>query len=71
MAIKFYKLLVLLNKRGIPKTKLRDDLNFGQATIAKFSKHEPVSFEVLDKLCDYLDVQPGDIIEHIKEVEWF
>lgn len=67
MAIKYYKLLILLNKRGIPKTKLHDDLNLGQATIAKFSKHEPVSFEVLDKLCKYLKVQPGDIIEYIQE----
>lgn len=67
MAIKYYKLLILLNKRGIPKTKLHDDLNLGQATIAKFSKHEPVSFEVLDKLCKYLEVQPGDLMEYVDE----
>lgn len=67
MAIKYYKLLVLLNKRGIPKTKLRDDLNFGQGTIAKFSKHEPVNIMVIDKLCKYLDVQPGDLMEYVDE----
>ena len=66
MAIKYYKLLTLLNKRGIAKTQLREDLGLGSNTIAKFSNHEPVSFEVLDKLCEYLDVQPGDIIEYVE-----
>ena len=63
MAIKYYKLLTLLNKRGIAKTQLRDDLGFGTNTIAKFANHEPVSFEVLNKLCEYLNVQPGELIE--------
>lgn len=67
MAIKYYKLLILLNKRGIAKTKLREDLGLGSNTIAKFSNHEPVSFEVLDKLCEYLEVQPDELIEYIKE----
>ncbi len=67
MAIKFYKLIDLLNKRGIPKTKLREDLKFGSNTIAKFANNETVSLEVIDKLCKYLDVQPGDIIEYISE----
>ena len=63
MAIKYYKLLTLLNKRNIQKTQLKTDLGFGTNTIAKFSNHEPVSFEVLEKLCRYLNVQPGDLIE--------
>ena len=63
MAIKYYKLLTLLNKRGIAKTQLRDELGFGTNTIAKFANHEPVSFEVLNKLCEYLNVQPGELIE--------
>lgn len=67
MAIKYYKLLTLLNKRGIAKTQLREDLGLGSNTIAKFSNHEAVSFEVLDKLCEYLNVQPGDLIEYVHE----
>ena len=67
MAIKYYKLLILLNKREIPKSKLKEDLGLGSNTIAKFANHEPVSFEVLDKLCEYLEVQPGDLIEYEKK----
>ena len=63
MAIKYYKLLTLLNKRGIAKTQLREDLGLGSNTIAKFANHEPVSFDVLEKLCKYLNAQPGDLIE--------
>jgi putative transcriptional regulator len=63
MAIKYYKLLILLNKRDISKNKLKEDLGLGSNTIAKFANHEPVSFEVLDRLCKYLDAQPGDLIE--------
>ena len=69
MAIKYYKLLTLLNKRGIAKTQLREDLSLGSNTIAKFSNHQPVSFEVLDKLCEYLNVQPADIIEYTKDTD--
>jgi len=64
MAIKYYKLLILLNKRDISKNKLKEDLGLGSNTIAKFANHEPVSFEVLDKLCKYLKAQPGDLIEY-------
>jgi putative transcriptional regulator len=64
MAIKYYKLLTLLNKRDISKNKLKEDVGLGSNTIAKFANHEPVSFEVLDKLCEYLRAQPGDLIEY-------
>jgi len=64
MAIKYYKLIILLNKRDISKNKLKEDLGLGSNTIAKFANHGPVSFEVLDKLCKYLNVQPGDLIEY-------
>lgn len=67
MAIKYYKLIDLLHRRGIPKLKLRDDLSLGQGTIAKFSNNEPVTIVVIDKLCKYLKVQPGDLMEYVDE----
>lgn len=63
MPIKYYKLLMLLNKRGIKKVQLKEDLGFGPNTVAKFTNHQLVSLEVIEKLCHYLDVQPGDIME--------
>jgi len=69
MAIKYYKLLDTLNRRGINKSSLRTELNLAFNTIAKFSSNETVSLEVIDKLCKYLNVQPGDLMEFVDEEE--
>lgn len=33
----------------------------------KTGKMKGIRFETLDAICDVLDCQPGDILEHIKE----
>ena len=63
MAIKYYKLFDILNRRNITKTKMRVDIGISTKTLAKISAHEHISMEVLEKLCQYLEVQPGDLIE--------
>lgn len=67
MAIKYFKLFDLLNRRGLKKTDLLTMTKVSSATIAKLSKGDPVNTETLDRICSALDVQPGDIMEHIKE----
>ena len=64
MAIKYYKLLDLLNRKGIGKTELRKKIDISSATLAKISKHEYVSLEVIDKICKVLECQPGDILKY-------
>lgn len=59
MSIKYYKLLDLLNRKGIGKTELRKKIDISSATLAKISKHEYVSLEVIDKICKVLECQPG------------
>jgi len=63
MAIKYYKLFDILNRRNITKTKMRIDIGLSTKTLAKISNHEHISMEVLEKLCIYLRVQPGDLME--------
>lgn len=65
--IKYYRLLDLLNRREIGKEELRQRINISSATIAKLSKHEYVSLEVIDKICNELQCQPGDIMEHVPD----
>lgn len=67
MAIKYYKLLDLMNRNGIGKEELRKKIEVSPATMAKISKNEYVSLEVIDKICNAMNCQPGDILEHIKE----
>jgi DNA-binding Xre family transcriptional regulator len=50
-----------MNRRGIRKSDLRNILS--PKTVAKLSKNEYVSGEVIDKICLFLNCQPGDIME--------
>lgn len=63
--IRYYKLFDLLNRRGMKKSDLREILS--PKTVAKLSKGEFVSGEVIDKICRFLHCQPGDIMEVIED----
>lgn len=67
MAIKFYKLMDILNRREISKEQLRTSIGISSATMSKLSSNKVVSLEVIDKICKELEVQPGDIMEYMKE----
>lgn len=67
MALCYNKLWKLLIDRGMTRTELRKAANFGTSTLAKLSKGETVTTEIIDRICAALDVQPGDIMEHIPE----
>lgn len=65
LPLKYYGLFSILAEREMKKTDL---LKFvSSPTIAKLSKHERVSLEVIETLCDKLDVQPGDIVKFVRE----
>ena len=59
-------LLHTMIEKDITKTQLCQMLGCSKATIAKISKNEYVSMEILDKICILLDCRIEDVIEHIK-----
>lgn len=63
--MKYYKLFVLLDKKGMKRTELLKIIS--SVTLAKLGKGESVTTDILCKICDFLDCQPGDIMEYIKE----
>uniref|UniRef100_A0AAU8AVA2 DNA binding protein n=1 Tax=Dulem virus 66 TaxID=3145777 RepID=A0AAU8AVA2_9VIRU len=63
--IKYYKLFDLLARKGMKKTSLLEIVS--SPTLAKLSKGESVTTNVIDKICTFLECQPGDIMEHIEE----
>ena len=67
MSFSYKKLLKLMIDRDISKGQLRQALGISQATLAKLAKDEFVSLEVLDKICNYLDCEIEDILQHIKK----
>ena len=59
----YNKLWKRLIDRGISKTELRLAAGLGTTTLAKLGKNEAVNAETIEKICKYLRVQPGDIME--------
>lgn len=67
--IAYFKLLDLLNRKNIRKEEFRKKIGISSGTMAKIGKNEYVALEVIDKICKYLNCQPGDIIEYIETEE--
>ena len=67
MPIKYFKLFDILQRRGLKKTDLLKLSGISSPTLAKLSKGETVTTEVIDRICASLDVQPGDIMEYLEE----
>ena len=65
--IVYNKLIKILKDRNITFTELRTRLKIGTTTVAKINKNQIISLEVIDRLCDYLKLQPGDILEFVPE----
>lgn len=59
----------ILEQKKITKTELRENIKISTATLAKLSKNEPVAMKVIEDICDFLNCQPGDIMEMEKEVD--
>lgn len=64
--IRYNKLFALLALRGMKKTDLLNVIS--SPTLAKLSKGETITTEVIEKICLFLNCQPSDIME-IVEVE--
>jgi len=65
MPIKYYKLFDLLNRRGLRKTDLLAII--ASPTLAKISKGEIIRTDVIARICEFLNCQPGDIMEFQKD----
>lgn len=63
--IRYYKLFDLLNRKGMKKTDLLQVISRG--TLSKLSKGGIIQTDVIEKICIFLNCQPGDIMEIIKQ----
>ena len=66
MAISYNGLWKLLIDKNMYKKDLTEELGISSATIAKMGKGESVSVEVLQKICEYMDCNIGDIMSFEK-----
>ena len=60
---------VMMAKRKMSSTELSGKLGITMAnlSILKNNKAKAVRFSTLEAICNVLDCQPGDILEHVEE----
>lgn len=64
MAVSYNGLWKKLIDKDMKKVDLINNLGISSSTIAKMTKGEPVSLTILEKLCEELDCDFGDIISY-------
>lgn len=64
--ISYNNLFKLLIDKGIKKTELAKQADISQTTLAKLSKNQYVSMDVLVKICDSLDCSFDAIVEIVR-----
>ena len=66
-----YKIDVMaeLKKKGYSSTKIREDKLIGQSYLQQLRHGELVSWKTLDTICNLLDCDVGDVLEHVKDAE--
>ena len=67
MAVRYNKLWKLLVDRKMSKADLRRAADISSNTLTKLSKDGCVALPILDRICETLKVDYGDIIEHVEE----
>ncbi|CUH95860.1 hypothetical protein P22_1946 [Propionispora sp. 2/2-37] len=67
MAIKYFKLLDMLQRQGISKGQFAQMTGLSSATVAKLSGHRPVNIEIIDRVCRTFNCQPYDIMEYMPD----
>lgn len=63
MAVNYNKLWKMLIDKGMTKTDLRLKADMSTATLAKMSKNEVISMEVMLRICKVLDCNVGDVMD--------
>jgi DNA-binding Xre family transcriptional regulator len=65
MPIKYYKLFDLLQRRGMSKSDLLIGASISWPTMSKLYKGESLNTTIIERICEALNCQPGDIMEYM------
>lgn len=66
MAVSYNRLWKLLIDKKMSVADLRKTAEIAPNTMTRMRKEQEVTMSVLEKICDVLDADFGDIIEYIK-----
>ena len=70
MAVRYNRLWKILIDRKMSQSDLRKQADIAPNTMTKLRRDENVALPILDRICAPLDVDYGDIMEHVKEVSY-
>ena len=65
MAVSYDKLLKLLIDKKMSAAELRRIAEIAPNTMTRMRKNQEVTMSVLEKICDVLDADFGDIVEYM------
>lgn len=69
--IKYDKLWKTAEKKGITKSMLNKKFNMSKAQLYRLRYNQPVSTNTLDRLCNILECDVCEIMEHIQDNNFF
>lgn len=67
MRVSYKKLWIKLAELEMSKAQLRTSLKFAPGTLTKLNKNEPVSLDILMRICELLACDVGDVCEFIPD----
>lgn len=68
MAIKYKKdILTALKEKGYNTNVLRKNRLLSEGVIQSLRRKDPISWNNINKICELLECQPGDILEYVDE----
>ena len=70
MAVSYIKLWKLLLDKKLKRVDLKKEANISSSTLAKLGKDEYVSMEIMERICESLAADIGDVMQFVpNEVE--
>ena len=68
--IVYDKLMNILSERQMNKRQLSEAIGIKANTMSALSKNRNVNMETINRICEYLQVQPSEIMEWIPDEEY-
>ena len=68
--IVYEKLMDLLSEKNMNKRQLSEAIGIKANTMSALSKNRNVNMETINRICEYLHVQPSEIMEWIPDAEY-
>jgi len=69
MTLSYNKLWKLLIDKKIKKMQLKKMAGLGTTTLAKLGKDQPVSMDVIMRICQVLECNIGDVMDILQDDE--